>query len=106
VNCWFFRILTAGLSAVASPSPFPYGDHCCIAGIIDVEAVVACFLNREGEVRSIYLLDLPFEQLHHMQVQRPLIELELRGVIRNVSQCDAGFAVKASARSAHLQFGA
>jgi hypothetical protein len=94
------RTLASGVSF-----PFANRDHSCVAARIDVEAVVARFLNSEGQVWRVNFVDFPLKQLTDMQVQRSLMKLDLNAVVTHVRQRKTGFVTQPKNARPDVEFG-
>jgi hypothetical protein len=71
---------------------------------ININAVVAAFLDCEGQVRSINFVDLSLKESANMKVQRSLVKFHLNAVIGDVGQCHAGFITHAKYAGADVEF--
>ena len=92
------RTLASGVSFA-----FANRHHRRVAVRIDVEAVVARFLNREGQVWSVDLVDFPLKQVADVKVQRSLMKLHLNAVVADVRHRKTGFVTQSKNARAHVQ---
>jgi hypothetical protein len=79
-------------------------DHGGVAVGIDIEAVVARFLDGERQIRRVNFVYFSLEQMPHMQVQRPLMKFNLNAVVGDVSHREAGLVSHPQNACANVEF--
>jgi hypothetical protein len=102
-----FRVRAIGKSRLLAPAnsdsgagagrfPFaaPNRDYGFVIVGINVEAIVARLGDCECLVRSVHFIGLAIVQTAHMQVHRPLVELQLHRVLGDVGQGQAAFRIQ------------
>ena len=84
----------------------PNGYQRSVSVRIDIETILTGLSDGESLVGRVDLVDLAAVELADMHIQSALMQLDLRGVIRDVGQGQTGFRADSHHTSAQIQLGA
>src|ERR1035437_10077341 len=94
------RPITRGLAVAAA-----HRHPCLIFTGMNVEAIDTGLHHREGDIRSVNLVNLAPLQVADGHFQDALVQFELDRVIADITERQAGLGIHADETIAHVQFG-